>query len=212
VKTGFQTSLKTGSGYILGPGEQFRYIPAATPKTNKVPGITGRKTMNEPDSKENKMRMPVSSSAHKNPSPARPSMIINVQWDGKERIIARTPFHCEVVMGGNKETVNAGKYPSPLDLFVASLGGCPSHEILTMMQERKKTLTYLAVRVEGTRRDTLPTIFEKIHVTFTLAGDVDDRLAREVINEVMTLRCPVAVSFGKATNLTWEYHIIPEPS
>jgi uncharacterized OsmC-like protein/ubiquinone/menaquinone biosynthesis C-methylase UbiE len=142
-------------------------------------------------------------------SAARPPMVINVQWDGHEQIIADTPFHYKIPMAGNNEVKNAGKYPSPLDLFVASLGGCPSHEILTIMQERKKTLAYLAVKVEGTRWDSLPTIFEKVHVTFSLAGDIDDQFVHEVINEVMTLRCPVAVSFAKATTLTWEYRIIP---
>jgi uncharacterized OsmC-like protein/2-polyprenyl-3-methyl-5-hydroxy-6-metoxy-1,4-benzoquinol methylase len=142
-------------------------------------------------------------------SATRSPMVINVQWDGLERIIADTPFHCRVPMAANRELMTAGTYPSPLDLFVASLGGCPSHEILSMMADRKKTLAYLAVKVEGTRRDALPTIFEKVHVTFTLAGDIDDRLAREVIDEVMTLRCSVAVSFAKATDLTWEYRIVP---
>ena len=140
----------------------------------------------------------------------RPPMVVNVQWDGHERIIADTPFHCKVPMAVNRDALTAGKYPSPLDLFVASLGGCPSHDILTMMQDRKKTLTYLAATVEGTRQESLPTIFEKIHVTFTLAGDVDDQLVREVIDEVMTLRCPVAVTFKKATDLTWDYHIVPD--
>ena len=143
------------------------------------------------------------------PSLTRPPMVINVQWDGHERIIADTPLHCKISMAGNKEVMTAGTYPSPLDLFVASLGGCPSHEILTIMQYRKKPLAYLAVRVEGTRRDSLPTIFEKVHVSFTLAGDIDDQLVHEVIDEVMTLRCPVAVSFAKATTLTWGYRIIP---
>lgn len=142
-------------------------------------------------------------------STTRPPMVVNVQWDGHEQIIADTPAHCRIPMAGNRDVMTAGKYPSPLDLFVASLGGCPSHEILTVMQEREKTLAYLAVKVEGTRRDSLPTIFEKIHVTFTLAGDISDQLVREVIDDVMTLRCPVAVSFAKATDLTWEYRIVP---
>jgi len=136
-------------------------------------------------------------------------MIIDVTWDGQDRIIADTPLHCIIPMAANREAQTTGKYPSPLDLFVASLGGCPSHEILTMMEDLKRRLVYLAVTVEGTRRNSLPTIFEKIHVTFSLAGDIDDRLAHDVIDEVMTLRCPVAVSFAKATTLTWEYRIVP---
>ena len=175
----------------------------------RTPGNTGRNTMNRRNSRERKTQTTVSSSGQTNQLTTRPPMVINVEWDGHERIIADTPFHCKIPMAGNREVMTAGKYPSPLDLFVASLGGCPSHEILTIMQDRKKTLTYLAVKIEGTRQDSLPAIFEKIHVTFMLAGDVDDQLACEVINEVMTLRCSVAVSFAKATILTWEYRIIP---
>lgn len=136
-------------------------------------------------------------------------MVLNVQWDGNDGLVADTPFHCTVPMTVNDETLAAGKLPSPIDLFVASLGGCPLHGILALMQEQKITLTRLSAKVEGTRRGTLPTTFEKIHVTFTLSGDVDDRTAGAIINEVMTLHCPVAVSFSKATRLTWSHRIVP---
>jgi len=165
--------------------------------------------MDRQNSRTRKTQTTVTSPGQANQVTTRPPVVINVQWDGHERIIADTPLHCKIPMAGNNKVLTAGTYPSPLDLFVASLGGCPSHEILTIMQDRKKTLTYLAVTVEGTRRDLLPTIFWKMHVTFSLAGDIDDQLVHEVINEVMTLRCPVAVSFAKATTLTWAYRIIP---
>lgn len=165
--------------------------------------------MNRQHRRERKKQTTGSTSGQGSPKTTRPPMIITVRWDGHERIIAETPFHCTIAMAGNRESSAAGTYPSPIDLFVSSLGGCPSHEILTMMKERKKTLAYLGVDIEGTRRDALPTIFERIHVTFTLAGDIDDHLVREVISEVMTLRCSVAVSFAKMTDLTWEYRIVP---
>jgi uncharacterized OsmC-like protein/ubiquinone/menaquinone biosynthesis C-methylase UbiE len=179
------------------------------PEKAGKPGITGRNTMNRQHHKNRKQQTTVSSSAQREQGTTRPPTVINVRWDGHEQIVAETPLHCRIAMAGNREVSSAGKYPSPLDLFVSSLGGCPSHEILAMMKERKKTLAYLAVNIEGTRRETPPTIFEKIHVTFMLAGDIDDQLVREVIGEVMTLRCSVAASFAKMTNLTWEYRIVP---
>lgn len=144
-------------------------------------------------------------------TPARPPMVVNVQWDGNDRFIAGNSFGCRTSIAGNSDAYAAGRYPSALDLFVTSLGACPCHEILAAMSEKKKRIEYLAVQVEGVRRETPPTTFERMHVTFTLAGDIDDPLARETIHDVMTRRCPVAVSFAKATDLTWEHRILPEP-
>jgi putative redox protein len=138
-------------------------------------------------------------------------MVVDVQWDGSDRFVAGNSFGCTTSIAGTGDAQAAGKYPSALDLFVSSLGGCPCHEILDAMNEKGRRIEYLAVKVEGIRRDAPPTTFERMHVTFTLAGDIDDSLARETINDVMTRRCPVAVMFARATDLTWEHRIVPEP-
>ncbi len=146
------------------------------------------------------------------PEPAEPPLVITARWDGNDRIIADTFFHCQLPMAADMAGILSGTYPSPLDLFVSALGGCPSLEILSIVNEKKKVITSLSVKVEGVRRKTLPTIFERIHLVFTIGGEIDDAYARDVINEVMTLRCPVAVTFGMATRLTWEHRILPGPA
>jgi uncharacterized OsmC-like protein len=138
-------------------------------------------------------------------------MEMHVAWDRNAKLVAKTKTGCEIPMAAGDATASSGKYPSAMEVFVAALGGCPAHEILTAMNEKEPVVTNLEVTIRGNRRATPPTIFDTLHVTFTLTGTVDDAYARGVIHDVMTRRCPVAVSFGRASNLTWDHRIVPAP-
>jgi uncharacterized OsmC-like protein len=125
-------------------------------------------------------------------------------------VVATTPVGGTIAMAVNDELAASGTVPGPLEVFVAGLAGCTVHEILeNMVRKDHVELKDVQVTIEGVRRPTPPTLFDTVHVTFTLTGTIDDGYAGEVIREIMTRRCPVATSFGRASYLTWEHRIVP---
>lgn len=96
----------------------------------------------------------------------------------------------------------------PIEYLIASLGGCTGITIITGFKEKGINPDSFKIKVEGSRRKTPPTIFEKIHVTFTLSGDMDDQSVAEIIKDTMTLKCPIAVTLGRVGTMTWEHHIV----
>jgi putative redox protein len=92
--------------------------------------------------------------------------------------------------------------------LIASLGGCAGTEVIKGISKRGVKPKSFTVRVEGSRRKTPPTAFEKIHVTFMLSGDIDDQMVTEAIQETMTLNCLIAVTLGRVGNVTWEHILI----
>ena len=102
----------------------------------------------------------------------------------------------------------SGTNASPLAHFLGSLGGCTSIKTTLGLEKRGKPCASLSVDIRAKQREEPPQIFESIHLSFTLKGDLDDHMVHETITEVITMSCPVAVMVGKAVPITWEYRIV----
>lgn len=89
---------------------------------------------------------------------------------------------------------------------MAALGGCANLAILGQLQKNRITPGALAVKVSGIRKSGLPSAYEKIHVTFSIACNAEDAALDIMLEQAMTVLCPVAVTLGRAAEVTWEFH------
>lgn len=127
------------------------------------------------------------------------NLIMNVSHEGGTNFLAEVDSDLTIAIGG--------KNPNPIEYLIAALGGCTGTTVIKGLLEKGIKPNSFTIKVEGSRRKTPPTIFEKIHVTFTLSGDMDDQSVAETIRDTMTLKCPIAVTLGRVGNVTWEHHI-----
>ncbi len=104
----------------------------------------------------------------------------------------------------------SGTNPSPLAHFLAALGGCTSIKTKLGLKKRGEPCESLSVDIKAKQKEEPPQIFESIHLSFTLKGNLDDHKVSETISDVITLSCPVAVMIGKAVPITWEYRIVKD--
>lgn len=135
------------------------------------------------------------------------SVMMNVTYENDLKFIAensqgnRIPIEPGVTLGGS------GNNPNPIDYLLAALGSCTGIKVMLDLTKRGARPDSLRVIIAGTRRETPPQVFEKLHLTFFLTGKLDDKTVFAAIHETMTLTCPVAVMMGKAAEVTWEHRI-----
>ena len=96
-------------------------------------------------------------------------------------------FEPSPMLGGS------GKIPNPMEYYIAAIGGCAAIKTQIDLTALGTAPESVEVQVNCTRSDALPQILKTIHVTFTLKGRLEDTKVAEVIRDVMTLHCPVAV-------------------
>lgn len=101
----------------------------------------------------------------------------------------------------------SGNNPNPIDYLLAALGSCTGIKVMLDLIEHDTRPDSLRVTSTGSRRETPPTVFENLHLTFFLTGKLDDKTVSAAIHETMTLMCPVAVMMGRAAEVTWEHRI-----
>ncbi len=130
-------------------------------------------------------------------------LLMDISYEGGTHFLAKNGAGSRIAVGGDN--------PNPIEYLIASLGGCTGTMVINGLSEKGVKPESFNIKVEGSRRKTPPTVFEKIHVIFTLSGDLDDGMVAEVVRETMTLKCPVAVTLGRVGDVTWEHHILRKP-
>lgn len=127
-------------------------------------------------------------------------LLMDISYEDGTHFLAKNGAGSRIAIGGDN--------PHPIDYLIASLGGCTGATIIKGLSENGVKPESFAVKIEGSRRKTPPTVFDKIHVTFMLSGDLEDRMVAEVVRETMTLKCPIAVTLGRVGKVTWEHQLI----
>ena len=96
---------------------------------------------------------------------------------------------------------------APVEAFIASLGSCAGINVIMLLEEKGVSPNTCTVKTECLISHQTPRTIEKIHLEFIFAGLFSQETAKTAITKVMTLICPIAVTVGKATSVTWECSI-----
>ena len=88
---------------------------------------------------------------------------------------------------------------------MAALGGCVNMAVIGRMQGRGKTPQSMKTVVSGIRTATPPFAYTQIHIAFSFATDLEDSDVSAILNEAVTVLCPVAVTLGRAAEVTWDF-------
>jgi uncharacterized OsmC-like protein/uncharacterized metal-binding protein len=129
-----------------------------------------------------------------------PPDVVNVSWVGSKK------FRVENSHGDGSYILEDGTGEcSPCDSFMGSVGACANLSVIVQLQKRGIVPKLLKTQVSGTRNAGLPVAWKRIHVTFTLAADLNDTEVNAILKRAMTVTCPVAVTLQPAVEMTWEF-------
>lgn len=79
----------------------------------------------------------------------------------------------------------------PMELVLMALGSCSSLDLISILKKQRQEFTDLSVSIEGERRETIPSVFTKIHMTFNIAGEVDLAKAEKAAELAVKKYCSV---------------------
>ena len=116
------------------------------------------------------------------------------------------------------QTVNIDGAPSvggenlgmrPMQLLLSALGGCSTIDVIQILKKQRQPLEDIQVRLDGERqKDATPSLFEKIHVHFTLKGDLDEKKVQRAISLSLEQYCSVAKILEKTAEITHSFEIV----
>jgi uncharacterized OsmC-like protein len=96
---------------------------------------------------------------------------------------------------------------SPVDAFIASLAACAGTNVILLLDDAGMTPRSFTVKAECVFRHDEPRCFEKIHLICLVGGDAGEEMVRDAISRSVTAVCPIAVTIGRAADVTWEFQV-----
>lgn len=132
-------------------------------------------------------------------------MKANVSWVGDERFLGTSESGHVVVMD-----CDGGKTaPSPLENILLSLGGCSSVDVVSILQKARQKVAGCDVNISAERVDTVPRVFNKIHLHFVITGSgVAEKHVERAVNLSADKYCSVAMMLNKSVEITHDFEII----
>ncbi|WP_429081533.1 OsmC family protein [Aeromonas bivalvium] len=132
-------------------------------------------------------------------------MKAKVNWVEGMKFAGHSESGHQLILDG----ANPGEGASPMELILLAVGGCSSIDVVSILEKARQNVSACHVDLSGERAETVPRVFEKIHLNFVVTGQglAEKQVARAVALS-MEKYCSVSLMLEKAVEITHSYQII----
>jgi len=132
---------------------------------------------------------------------------MTAKWHGGMRFVYTSSTGHEMitdapVAGGGTDTA-----PTPMELVLLGLIGCTGVDVADILTKMKEPLEDLDVSAEFERAPEHPRVYTKIHITYRLRGDLNEKKVRRAIDLSEHKYCSASAMLGKTAEISSEYSI-----
>lgn len=97
----------------------------------------------------------------------------------------------KVHIDGSPDIGGEGLGARPMELVLMALGSCSALDLVSILKKQRQQIDDLQIKVEGERREAIPTVFTRIHISFSLKGDIDPVKAGKAAELAVKKYCSV---------------------
>lgn len=114
-----------------------------------------------------------------------------------------------VEVDGSPEIGGAGLGVRPTELLLMGAASCSAIDVIAILRKMKQPLEDIQVAVDGEKQQEIPKVFVKIHMHYTLTGDLKKEKVARAIELSVTKYCTVSKMLDKTAEITTSFEIIP---
>lgn len=99
--------------------------------------------------------------------------------------------------------------PTPKQLLLSGLIGCMGIDVTMILEKKRIEIEDLDIEVEAEVTDTMPSVYENIHMTFKFKGrDLDKETLEKLVKLSEEKYCGVSAMLEKHTPITFEVIVL----
>jgi len=106
------------------------------------------------------------------------------------------------------ENGGANMAPRPMETVLAGTGGCTAYDVVLILKRGRHPVTGCSVKLTSERAETDPKVFTKIHMHFTITGDVPASAAERAIAMSHEKYCSASIMLGKTAEMTTSFEVV----
>ena len=137
-------------------------------------------------------------------------MECTVRWSGEGMsFLAETGSNHLVTMDGAADGGGRNLAPRPMEMVLLGTGGCTAYDVVVILKKSGQDVTGCEVKLTAERAATDPKVFTKIHMHFTVAGNVPAEAVERAVALSHDKYCSASVMLGKTAEITTSFEVVP---
>ena len=130
-------------------------------------------------------------------------MQITTKWKSGQKFNAKTSS------GHNIEMDGEGAAPSPLELILASVGGCSSIDVVMILEKGRHQVTDCQCELIAERADTVPSVFTKIKAHYVVSGkNLTEKAVERACKLSIEKYCSAALMLNKSVDISYTFEVL----
>lgn len=131
-------------------------------------------------------------------------MRVKLTQVGTAAFEASSPEGTTALVDGSPDIGGEGRGMRPMELLLTALGSCSAMDVLHILRKQREPIEHLSVEIRGERRDAIPSTYERIHLVFTVRGEVAPNKLQRAAALSVEKYCSVGASLAPDITVTWE--------
>ena len=123
-------------------------------------------------------------------------------WTGGRRFVHTSASGHGLVTDTTEEFGGSGTAPSPMELIILGLIGCTGIDVSSILERMREPLRGLEVTATYERSESHPKVFTRIHLNYTLQGDLDEKKVQRAIDLSESKYCSVSAMLHGTVDIT----------
>ena len=98
------------------------------------------------------------------------TMHAKIQWRDKVHFEATADSGHTVLIDGPPNGGGENRGARPMELVLIGLGGCASYDVVNILEKARQNIVDCVTEITATRAESIPQVFETIHLHFVVTG------------------------------------------
>lgn len=137
-------------------------------------------------------------------------MHTKIQWHNNVHFTAISDSGHPIEIDGAPAAGGENRGSRPMELVLMGLGGCTSFDVIQILKKSRQIVTDCVTQITATRAETIPQVFETIHLHFIVTGEkLDANKVARAINLSADKYCSASKMLERGgVKITHDYEVI----
>ena len=139
-------------------------------------------------------------------------MKATLKLDRNMRIIATNDMGLETVFDTHPSVGGEDTAATPMEIMLQAMAACSFMDVISILRKKRKEVKDLHIHINGTRADTHPKVYTKVHLEFVLfSSDAEMKDLERSVELSQTKYCGASAMFKAAgCEVTYECKIVKD--
>lgn len=135
-------------------------------------------------------------------------MKTKLRWAGGAAFVGETDSGHKIVIDGPAEGGGRELGPRPMETLLLGMGACTAYDVVSILKKSRQDVRDCKIDISAERADSVPKVFTRIHVHFTVAGkQLKEKQVERAVSLSSEKYCSASIMLAKSVDISHSFDI-----